>query len=153
MSKIRSNEDPTVRFAKLFAKMYYYMAEQMIESLGEEEGKKAIASAINKFGNDRVRSMKEEAAERNLPLNGREAYTMVRDMPNIGWERNECGIEYCPFHDVWADFGELGMKIGKMYCEIDHVLLNGFDVALERNYCLTSGDKYCEFIFSKLSEQ
>jgi len=153
MSKIRSHEDPTVRFAKLFAKLYYYMAEQMIESLGEEEGKKAIRAAIKKFGEDRVKSMKEEAAERNLPLSGRESYTAVRDMPNIGWKRSERGIEYCPFHDIWSDFGELGMELGKIYCEIDHVLLNGFDVALERNFCLTSRDDHCQFIFSKLSKQ
>lgn len=152
MSKIRTTEDPTIRFAKLFAKMYYYMAKQMIEELGEEKGEKAIAEAVNRFGYDRVESMKEEAIERNLQPHGRETYTMVRDMPSVGWERSERGIEYCPFNKVWADFGELGMKIGKIYCEVDHVLLNGFDVELERNYCLTWNDEYCQFIFSKLSE-
>ena len=71
MTTIRTSEDPSVRWAKLFAKLYYCMAKEMIDALGPEEGKKAVAAAIDKFGRARAASMKEEAAERGLPTERR----------------------------------------------------------------------------------
>ena len=146
---INTSEDPSIRFAKLFAKLYYYMAKEMIDTLGPEDGKKAIASAIDKFGRDRVASMKAEAAARNLNPMGKATYDAVRDMPGIGWSFIKEGVAVCPFNDVWKDFGQEGMDIGAIYCEIDHVLLNSFDVGLKRNYVLTHGDDYCQFIFEE----
>ena len=67
MTAIRTSEDPSIRWAKLFAKLYYYMAKELIDALGPEAGKKAVAAAVSQFGRARAASMKEEAAERGLP--------------------------------------------------------------------------------------
>lgn len=152
-TNIRTSEDPTIRFAKLFAKLYYFMSKQMIESLGEEEGKKAILKSINEFGMSRIESMKEEAVERGLPTSGRETYDLVRDMPGVGWEFEGANVKKCPFHDMWKSYGKLGMELGNIYCEIDHVLFNEFGMDLERNYCLTTDDDLCEFKVSQLNKE
>lgn len=147
MTTIRTSEDPSVRWAKLFAKLYYCMAKEMIDALGPEEGKKAVAAAIDKFGRARAASMKEEAAERGLPSDGKATYDAVREMPGIGWSFIPEGVAACPLNDVWQDLGSEGRELGALYCEIDHVLLNSFQVGLERNFCLTHGDDYCQFLY------
>ncbi|HCJ58139.1 MAG TPA: hypothetical protein DHV55_12850, partial [Clostridiaceae bacterium] len=83
MGRIRSDEPAAVRNAKLMAKLYYYMAKEMIDRLGKEEGSKAIKAAVTAFGNDRVASMKEEAAERGIEkIDSVLDYFKVRDMPS-----------------------------------------------------------------------
>ena len=83
---IRSHESEGVRFGKLFAEIYYYMGKNIIEAMGEEEGAKVIAKAVEEFGQDRVASMRAEAAERGIAVDSEDAYFMVRDMPGCGWE-------------------------------------------------------------------
>lgn len=153
MTTIRTNEDPAVRFAKLFAELYYHMGAKMIETLGQEEGKKAIAEAVHSFGLDRVAGMKAEAAERGLPPMGKATYDAVREMPGIGWDFIPEGVAKCPLCDIWGNYGDLGMELARIYCEIDHVLLNSFGVELERNYCLSKGDNYCQFLYREMTEQ
>ena len=94
---IRSHESEGVRFGKLFAEIYYYMGKNIIEAMGEEEGAKVIAKAVEEFGQDRVASMRAEAAERGIAVDSEDAYFMVRDMPGCGWEtrcRNGCQREF-----------------------------------------------------------
>lgn len=146
MGKIRSGDEPVGRMAKLMAELYYFMAEEMIERLGKETGTEAIRTAVTKFGEARAENMKEEARERGLEINA-EAYTRVRDMPSISWEKdpnNPADITYCPMHDMWEqlDAGELGA----LYCEIDDVLYKSFRVNYERPLCKTRGDRCCRFI-------
>ena len=153
MTTIRTSEDPSIRWAKLFAKLYYYMAKEMMDRLGPEEGKKAIEAAIDKFGRARVASMKEEAAERGLDPMGKATYDTVREMPGIGWSFSSDGsVTHCPLNDIWQDFGEEGRQLGAIYCEIDHVLLNSFNVGLERNFVLTHGDDSCQFLYKEPME-
>ena len=149
MGKIRSNENSAVRNAKLLAKIYYYMGKEMIERLGEKEGEEAIRTAVTAFGNDRVASMKEEAEERGIKeFNSIQDYFSVRDMPSDGWINSEdlTKAKYCPFHDIWKEYGDMGDKIGKLYCEVDFILFGAFGINLERNHCLTDGDEFCDFI-------
>lgn len=146
MGKIRSTDEPVGRMAKLLAELYYFMAKEMLDSLGEEEGKEAIGRAITKFGEARVACMKEEAAERGLEINS-ETYAIVRDMPGTSWEKDPNSpndVTYCPMHDMWEQLDAL--EIGALYCEIDSVLYNGFNTDFERPLCKTTGDKCCRFI-------
>lgn len=152
MSTIRTSEDPSIRWAKLFAKLYFYMAKELVDTLGPEEGKNAIKHAIERFGQARVESMKAEAAERGLPPIGKATYDAVREMPGIGWSFVPEGVKTCPLADIWNDFGEEGAELGAIYCEIDHILLNAFGVGLERHHWLTHGDDFCQFIFHEHME-
>lgn len=147
MTTIRSTEDPAVRFAKLSAEMFYYLADELIKNLGEEKGKAAVQNAVKNFGEKRVADMSKEASERNLPMIP-QTYFKVRDMPSNGWENdpeNPMAVKECPMFDMWKNFGENGMKIGALYCEIDHILFDGFGFSLDRPRCKTKGDSVCDF--------
>ena len=149
LGTIRSSEPAAVRHAKLLAKLYYYMAKEMIERMGKEEGSKAIKAAVTAFGKDRVASMREEAAERGITeFSSVEDYFKVRDMPSDGWVNtmDPPTCQYCPLHDIWKDYGELGNYVGSLYCDIDFILFEGFGFKLSRKNCLTKGDKFCDFI-------
>lgn len=148
MYNIRSDEPAAVRNAKLFAKLYYHLAKELYERLGETEGKEAIKKAVTAFGEERVASMKEEAAERGIEVHTVPDYFKVRDMPSDGWVNTmePPTAQYCPLFDIWKDYGELGYELGKLYCDVDFVLFNGFGFDLKRQNVLTQGDPYCDFI-------
>lgn len=153
MAKIRSTDEPVGRMAKLMAKMYYFMAKEMIDRLGEEEGKAAVRAAVTKFGKSRIESMYEEAREQGLEIN-LDTYKLVRDMPGISWEKdpdNPDDITYCPMQDMWA--GLDAQELGAIYCEIDDVLYDGFNAEMERPLCMTHNDCCCRFIVRPKAKQ
>lgn len=146
MGKIRSTDEPVGRMAKLLAELYYFMAKELKDRLGEEEGTAAIRHAVTQFGEARAAVMKEEAKERGLEINA-ETYALVRDMPGISWEKDPerpTDITYCPMHDMWEQLD--AQDLGALYCEIDEVLYQSFGVEFERPLCKTSGDSCCRFI-------
>ena len=149
MSDIKSNQDPTIRFAKLFAMMYYHMCDQLCKCLGEEEGKAAIARAVRAFGEERSEAMHREAAERGIVVVDDPSYHLIRDMPGIGWIKGEKGVVECPFASVWAGYGEAGKEYGQLYCAIDEQLFDSFGLILEREHILTRTGDYCEFPLRK----
>ncbi|WPC39264.1 L-2-amino-thiazoline-4-carboxylic acid hydrolase [Clostridium sp. JS66] len=146
MGKIRSTDEPVGRMAKLMAELHYFMAKEMIDRLGEEKGKEAVRAAITKFGEARAEVMLEEAKEKGLEINA-ETFSKIKDMPSISWEKdpeNPCDMTYCPMHDMWEQLE--AEDIGALYCEIDDVLYNKFNLNFERPLCKTNGDKCCRFI-------
>lgn len=148
MSNMKSNEEPEIRMTKLMAELYYFMAKEMVERMGEKEGKEAISSSISKFGEARVKAMKEEAIEKGMDINAVSTYLAVRDMPSTGWKYakdTSSDITYCPMEDVWAQYGNIGKELGYLYCQIDNVLFEGFGMKLERPYCIAKGDNICRF--------
>lgn len=149
MAKIKSTDEPVGRMAKLMAGLYYFMAKEMLDRLGEEAGEKAIRSAVTKFGQARLASMKEEAQEKGLKMNS-ETYGIVRDMPGLSWKRDPqhpTDITYCPMQDMWEMLEKQPLqKIGGLYCEIDDILYQGFNTQFERPLCKTHGDSCCRFI-------
>jgi len=150
MSKIKSTDEPVGRMAKLMAGLYYFMAKEMIDKLGEEKGKEAIRTAVTNFGESRVTQMFEEAKQRGLDIN-LDTYSKVRDMPSVSWERdpnNPNDITYCPMHDMWQQLN--ANEIEALYCEIDSVLYKAFNTKFERPLCKTSGDSCCRFLVKPL---
>lgn len=155
MSNLRSSEEPAIRFAKLMAELYYFMAQEMVERMGKEDGINAITSAVTKFGEARVKAMKAEAKEKGLDLNNPRIYADVRDMPSNGWkysDNDHSEITYCPMGDIWCQYGKDGMELGHLYCEIDHILFEAFGIKLERPYCIAKGDKVCKFNLKMLQK-
>lgn len=153
MSNLRSSEEPEIRYAKLMAELYYFMAQEMVEKMGKKNGIDAISSAVSKFGNARVTAMKAEAKKRGLDSDDIKTYVAVRDMPSTGWknsDNNPSEITYCPMEDIWSQYGKAGMALGNLYCEIDHILFEGFGMKLERPYCIAKGDKVCKFNLKRL---
>jgi predicted hydrocarbon binding protein len=150
-SKIRSGESEGIRFGKLFAEIYYYMGKNILEVLGEEEGGKVIAKAVREFGEDRVASMKAEAAERGIEVTDEESFFSIRDMPNCGWQSGERrGIcTRCLFDEVLKSYGETGRKMMKLYCPIDYIIYGSFGFELDRPQCKGDGDDTCVFNLSR----
>ena len=147
MNTIRSSEDSAVRFAKLTAELFYFMAEEASARFGEE-GVEAVREAVKRFGLQRVADMKEEAKERGLNPDDPRTYPSVRDMPSNGWKsdpKNPMVTTVCPMAEMWERFGERGRKLGALYCEVDHALFQGFGLTLERPLCKTNGDAVCDF--------
>lgn len=146
---IRSNESEGIRFGKLFAEIYYYMAKNMIEALGEEAGSKLVEKAVSEFGHARVASMKDEAAERGINVDTEEAYFSVRDMPSCGWENEQTEggsiCHRCLFDEVWKRYGEMGRKVEALYCPVDYILFGSFGLELDRPACKGNGDDTCVF--------
>lgn len=145
---IRSSEEPVTRMAKLLALLHFSIAKEIVAALGEERGQEVVLAAIKRFGEARLKSMKEEALERGLDPNSFATYKQVRDMPGNGWERdsaNPAKVTFCPMESVWAQYGEEGRKLGYLYCSIDHVLYDGFNADLERPSCRALGDDCCDF--------
>lgn len=148
MSSIKSTDDPCIRFARLMAELYYFMAKEMVTELGEEKGREAVLHAVREFGKARARAMKEEAEAQGLELTGIDTYRTVRDMPGTGWQtnpNNTLEISFCPMEDTWREYGEEGRKLGYLYCQIDYVLYDAFGIDMERPFCLAKGDGKCLF--------
>lgn len=148
MESIRSTEDPAIRFAKLTAELFYFMAGELTEKLGAEKGKAAVREAVKRFGLQRVVDMKEEAEERGLNPDDPRTYLSVRDMPSNGWKsdpENPAVTTVCPMAEMWERFGLKGRKLGALYCEVDHTLFGGFGLKLDRPLCKTNGDDVCDF--------
>ncbi len=147
MNTIRSTEDPAIRFAKLTAELFYFIAEEAKERFGEE-GKEAVREAVKKFGLQRAADMKEEAKERGLNPDDPRTYPAVRDMPSNGWEcdpKNPMVTTVCPMAEMWERFGARGRELGALYCEVDHTLFEAFGLKLNRPLCKTNGDTVCDF--------
>ena len=147
---IRHDESEGLRFGKLMAECYYYMAKHIVEAMGEEQGAQVIRAALKEFGEDRVASMTREAAEKGVEVTDFEKYFTIRDMPDCGWiNGDERGVvKQCLFHEVLKRYGDLGIKLGSYYCEIDYILYGGFGFHLDRpkNKCL--GDDECAMHFT-----
>ena len=80
---IRHDESEGLRFGKLMAECYYYMAKHIVEAMVEEQGAQVIRAALKEFGEDRVASMKREAAEKGVEVTDFEKYFTIRDMPDL----------------------------------------------------------------------
>lgn len=153
MSDIKCSQPLPLRLSKLMAEMHYFMAKEMIERLGKEEGKKAIKAAVNNMAKSRIEAMKRDALAAGLPPVGKETYSKIKDFGTPDWKRDENGVvTYCPMAETWGQYGEEGLAIGALYCEIDYALYEGFGMKLDRPKCLTNGDSSCIFNFSMIDK-
>ena len=145
MSDIKNSMTPTKRCAKLMAEMHYWYAKELIDRLGPEEGRKAVAHALDRMAESRIEAMKQDAAEQGLPTTGKAVYKKIKDFPTPDWNRDENGIvTYCPMAETWQTYPD-GKEIGGLYCKIDYALYAGFGMELTRPECLGDGDACCRF--------
>lgn len=149
---IRSDESEGMRFGKLMAECYYFMAKHIMDEMGEEKGSELIEAALKEFGEARVASIKEEAAEKGIEVKNFEDYFTVRDMPDCGWiNGEERGVVLqCLFDEVWKKYeaDEQNQKIRQLYCDIDYTLYGGFGFDLYRPECKAAGHDKCVFKFT-----
>lgn len=153
MSDIKYNQPLPMRLSKLMAEMYYFMAKELIERLGEEEGKKAIKAAVENMAKSRIEAMKHDALSLGLSPIGKDTYNKIKDFGTPDWKRDENGlVTYCPMAETWAQYGNEGLALGALYCQIDYALYEGFGMKLDRPKCLTNGDSCCIFNYTIIDE-
>ena len=136
-SNVRSTaapeNDPTVATARLMATLYYFMAKEVIETLGEEKGREIIRRAVWKFGFYRGAKIREAVDKQGLEPN-LETLVQYYDLPASNLVQAEVDVSsnnysettrYCTFAEVWKAFG--AEALGLIYCEQDFALAAGFN--------------------------
>lgn len=129
----KENNGAVAAQAKIMAKLYYYMANEIVEEVGKEEGMEIVRKAIWKFGANRGTEIRKKVEKDNQELN-LENMTKYYDMPlNDAWDAEvkvtpnsfKEIVDYCPFAEIWIEFG--AEELGYIYCEQDIALMKAFN--------------------------
>ncbi len=142
--------------ARRAALLHLFFSRAIIEDLGEEAGERLIKKAIMAYGEYCGRTIREGVEALGLPLID-ENMGRIRDLPKYGWESDMVTFpngeerpiaRFCPLADVFKQFGEEGMRLGRLYCFVDQGKQLGynpdFDFIHSKN--ILDGDPYCEFL-------
>jgi len=139
------------------ALLFAWIAESIIQVVGEEHGRPAVRKAIRLYGEERGGRMAQRAVKDgyNPDMTAYLAYGEWQAAPGLFDSAMDAESEIprshvfrCPWHQAWVDNGI--NETGRLYClEIDESLGRGFglDVNLEVNGTRSNGAEACEFIY------
>jgi len=142
--------------ARRTALLHLFFSKAIIEELGQEDGEKLIKKAVMAYGEYCGRAIKEGVEALGLPLTDENSEN-IRDLPKYGWESDIITLSngeqrpiarFCPLADVFKQFGEEGLRLGRLYCFVDQ----GKQLAYNPDYDfihsknVLDGDPYCEFL-------
>ncbi len=142
--------------ARRTALLYYYFASTLVKELGEVEGKRLIAQAIQAYGEHCGRAVREGVEALGLPLTA-ENFNKVPDLPHYGWETSTVVSSdgdtrpvatYCPLAATWIALGSDAQKLGRMYCYVDQAKQRAYNPQEEfiHSKNILDGEPYCEFL-------
>lgn len=152
--------DPVGKATEMSAKLFAFVANEILQECGDEKGSQIVRNAVRKYG-----KMRAEAIKKKILQDGKEiTFETVEhysDYPeNDAWDcdseiSGNTFREYtrvCPFSTA---FREVGLeKAGSLYCqEIDLALNEEFfgNIQLERPKLFSDGpDAPCEMVITKL---
>lgn len=133
------------------ALLHYCYAKTLIEEFGGERGKELISKAIQSYGEEVGRKVKEETLARGLDL---VVENYGGDLPSLGWERERVVVEgeprarvhVCHLATVWKELGR--SEIGRLYCYVDQAKYKAYNPDLECIHVknILDGDPYCEIV-------
>jgi len=131
------------------ALLHYAYAKTLMEEFGEEKGKILIRKAIESYGKEVGKKVKEEIMAKGLNLS---AENYQEDLPSLGWEIDHVVVEgeprarvhFCRLADVWKEVD--AVKIGRLYCYVDQAKFKAYNPNLEcvHEKNILEGDPYCE---------
>ncbi len=144
------------RIGNTWAKIYYYMAKEILDSFGKE-GEKVLRAGLRKAGTSDGELIRNITLERGDDLN----LNSFKKSMDVIWPegstegvakyRTEKGslfeITGCAYKDLWATLPE-GQKTGAIFCEEYHpTMWSGFHekLRLQLEKMLTKGDSCCSF--------
>lgn len=143
--------------ARQMGLLYLSIAKEVIEKYGEE-GRRVILEGIRTFGRTRGQRVAERVKRDGKPLT-LENFFKFYDVPVTLITRQAepeiprhgklvKRVASCPLADLAKEESQL--EIGKLYCEQDFAMLEGYNPELrfEKTASLMEGDKYCEFTYS-----
>jgi len=151
--KDQQNGFNEIHHALLFA----WIANAIVERIGEQRGEAIIRNAIRRYGEERGRRMalRAQANKHVLSMGNYFGYSEYRITPGVmdlkiinQSPHVKLCVSKCPWHNAWKETGML--SVGRLYClEIDQALVHGFNpvLQLEVNGTLTTGAAQCEFVY------
>ena len=142
------------------AKVFVYMAEALIEHLGEEEGRKVIRETVREMSRDsgeKARRSYEAKGVENTWRNHRDEngplYALAWEGGVTLDEPNTKVVEYsyCPLGDAFTELGRRAEALGGIYCGVtDDAFWQGFNpawtVTREKTF---SGDGHCRLVWRR----
>jgi hypothetical protein len=142
------------------AKTFVFMAQAIIEELGEEEGKKKVLETVWKMSKSSGEAARDSYLERCVEpswRNHRESngpvYALAWDGGVIVNEDELKVVEYsfCPLGDAFSKLGKNGEMLGDLYCSVtDNAFWSGFNpdwvVVREKSF---SKDGVCRLIWKR----
>lgn len=140
------------RMARIMALLYYHLSKEIIDTFGDK-GKEVVRRAINNFGTERGRQVREKVLAAGLEPNF-ENLSKFYDMPlKEAWqaegavtaEHYVSRITYCPFARLWREKG--AEELGLLYCEQDRAMMEAFNekVKFDRPTNMLTGAASCDF--------
>jgi hypothetical protein len=154
--KKRELREPIEVFGDMYAKLYIYMAKELVEAFGKE-GEEALKSALVEFGHDRGQELRRIHEDLGIPISVKSLFEYY-DLPgDQRFRRNPIklseNVRYsqtlvCPYQELWRKIVPDSLDLWPIYCDTVHQAI--FESYLEDIVCelpklLTKGDEYCQF--------
>ena len=129
-----SSQKVAEQSAEFVAMLFVYLAEAIIDSVGQERGNKILRKGLREFGKARGRRIREKVDSLGLKPSI-ETFTKYYDFPmfaaykgtrEMSTCRKDAKISFCPLADFWKKGGH--ETFGLLYCdEVDDGIREGFD--------------------------
>jgi hypothetical protein len=140
------------------AKMFVYMAEALIEHLGEDEGRRVTRETVREMCRDSGEEARRSYEARGVENTWRNHRDENGPVYALAWEGGVAVDEpdvkvveysYCPLGDAFAELGERAEELGDIYCGVtDDAFWEGFNpawkVTREKTF---SGDGICRLVW------
>jgi hypothetical protein len=132
------------------ALIHYAFTKTLVDELGEKKGKALAKKAIELYGREVGKRVKNQTLARGLPLT---RDNFQDDLPDLGWaEREKVEVEgekrsrvyTCHLAEVWQELGV--PELGRLYCFVDQAKYQAFNPKLQCVHVknVLDGDAYCE---------
>jgi len=137
------------------ALIHWAFAKTLVDELGEKKGKALAKKAIELYGKEVGKRVKERTLARGLPLS-RENFQ--DDLPDLGWaEREKVEVEGENRSRIYTcllarALQELGVpELGRIYCFVDQGKYEAYNPELQCVHVknVLDGDAYCELAVRK----
>jgi hypothetical protein len=147
-----TKEDATrqvLAIVKRMALLHYSYGRILGEALGEKKGKALTRKAIDFYGKQVGKQVREKTKAKGLK-NLLENYQ--EDLPLLGWNMEKIvadgeprvRIHACNLAKAWAELGD--PALGRLYCYMDQAKYKAYNPDLECVHVKNTldGDPYCE---------
>ena len=121
------------------AKVFVYLAEALIEHLGEEEGRRVVREKVREMSRDSGLKARRSYENRGAENTWRNHRDENGPLYALAWEggvtedepdRKVVEYSYCPLGDAFAELGGRAEELGDIYCGVtDDAFWAGFNPA------------------------
>lgn len=149
-----------IGFEAARARTFVYMAEALINELGEERGKEVIRETVYRMSKERGESSRVSYEKRGVSNSWENHRAENGPVYSVAWiggttentpDRKVIEYSYCPLGDAFTKMGEKAEELGDIYCElVDDAFWAGFNpewpVKREKTF---SRDGFCRLVWTR----